>query len=399
MGIKRHFTNGGRYISDKQRREDYIQRRDTKAKYDVALEDKPMPVIDIGIEEINKIIKSITGDNEDAFQEAWVKVLTEHPQNENDIKKYARQSLKQDKDFSFKFNEISMETKVIPENPEESPVLGVSLPANVPELEIHEKERYVATSSGKINRQGYVHLDYDVYMEIKKMFPHDPLNHAIRKILQLPPAERDRKGWHKWEDELIKTRYSWGGVRACQMDLNRSQNAIIKRAAFLGVNAGKSLNGYKPVANWLNIPEFAQKLNISWQVANRIIERDEIDVIRVPDYHQGHTGIFITPQALENYKNGNASRFTRKLTDALKTKPRIMNNTKNIIKSELKVVKKNKKNHYAFLDRNQNVVTLCRTNEILITSEMMKKYDYNPFLNTTPTCKKCLLIKETNDIS
>jgi hypothetical protein len=264
MGSKRHFAFGGRHISDKQRRNDHLLRRDTKSKYDCLMEDRPIPLIDIGIEKINKIIKEITGDNEDAFQDSWVKVLNDHCKDENDIKEYARQSLKENIPLLHKWSEISLQKPLNNDNFNEKYVIGDTLSSpdektdEQIDKEINDNELFVASSTGRINRKSFVRLDYDVYCAIEKVYPHDPLNHAIRKIVNLPPPDRDKLGWHKWEDAIIRARYLWGGARACTLDLNRTQMTIIERAKKLTVKAGKSLNSYKPIPECLNIPELAE---------------------------------------------------------------------------------------------------------------------------------------------
>jgi len=137
-------------------------------------------------------------------------------------------------------------------------------------------------------------------MKLKSLFPHDTYNASIRKLVQLPPAERDKRPWYKWEDAIIRQRYPWGSARACVIDLFRSLNAINKRSKFLSTGVTQ-LNNYKPNPNWLNIPELAEILGCSYEVASRLEKTGKIKSIRIERYHQGHDGVFFTSEAIEKY--------------------------------------------------------------------------------------------------
>jgi hypothetical protein len=263
-------------------------------------------MIDISIDRINELIKSEVGENEDAFQNAWVSVMGDHCQTEDDIKLIAQKANRQ---YVHKFAELSLQKPI--GNPDFEGILTLEgVIAAPPELsdeeidaEISGKEPYQANSSGKYNRNGHVTLDWDTICALRKLYPHDPLNLAIRRLVHVPPPVRIKKGWHKWEDAIVRTRYPWGGARAVQLDVYHSLNAIEKRAALLGVKAGKALNSYKPVSDWLNIPELAEKLGCTYEVAERLINTGQICSIRIPKYHQGRDGVFVTPDAIEKYEN------------------------------------------------------------------------------------------------
>lgn len=52
----------------------------------ILLEDKPMPLVDIGVSKITKIIASVINpSSKDVIREAWLKIIKEHPNNEQDI--------------------------------------------------------------------------------------------------------------------------------------------------------------------------------------------------------------------------------------------------------------------------------------------------------------------------
>lgn len=93
MGYKRHFSQGGRHESGKQRRDERLMRKTIKSESVVVI-DKSIPLIDIGIERINKIIKSaIEPSYEDAIQDVWVRILDgkDNIGSEGDILKLAKE--------------------------------------------------------------------------------------------------------------------------------------------------------------------------------------------------------------------------------------------------------------------------------------------------------------------
>jgi hypothetical protein len=345
----------GRHESEEQKHDDYLRRQFSQGKVEIL--DRPMPLIDIGIDKINELIKSICGDFEDTCQNAWVRVIEEHPATENDILNIAKECSQKcgSETIARKYRQISMDTPLKNNEDSEDLTLHSILPSkelNISGDEIDEEidgdTPYVASSTGKINYRGYVHLDFDTFKAIKERYPHDTLNVAIRKLVMIPPSERDKVGWHKWEDALIRVRYPWGGSRSLLMDLNRTEMAIIERAKHLGVKAGKSLNSYKPCRDWLNIPELADQLGVKYGVAARLVTTGKIEVIRIPDYHQGHDGVFITKEALENYKSG-------KLTSAVGIKKQIKEAVNIAIKKErLRLKSKAEKlKYYPYKIRNQ----------------------------------------------
>ncbi|MFH1002964.1 MAG: hypothetical protein V1780_02345, partial [Chloroflexota bacterium] len=168
MGSKRHFSQGGRHVSDKQRRDSYLLRRDTKDKYDVAVMDRPIALIDIGEKRISKIIRSVVGDFDDTFQDAWVKVLESQPQTEDEVLDIARQVKHQNasEHIAHTFKTVSIE-KPLNHDFDDAFTLKDILEAPVEraddeiEHDIIADTHYTATSTGKINRKGSFYLDDD----------------------------------------------------------------------------------------------------------------------------------------------------------------------------------------------------------------------------------------------
>lgn len=385
-----------RHESQAMKHQDYLTRKEAQS---TAVGDVPVPLIDIGVDRIGELIRGITGENEDAYQDTWVKVLSNHCQSEQDILGYAKQSIR--KAYVHNQWERSIQVPLALKKDSHGDAITMEDVLASPEPEEPTSDQYVATSSGKINKQGYVLLDRDVYLEIKKRFPHDPLNHAIRKLVMLPPPERDKIGWHKWEDELIKVRYPWGGSRAVMMDLNRTRGAIESRAKFLRVSAGKSINSYKPVAEWLNMPEVAEDLGCSWEVVNRLIKKGRIASIRVPRYHQGHDGVFVTPEALAEYKGTDEYRTYKQKQETLRQaisnfrlfgREHLLASIKELrsYPQSSKVALLGEKSHYVHLI-DGGLVPFCDRSYISTPVEAIARFNFDPFTDDVPpTCKRCL---------
>jgi hypothetical protein len=305
----RHPTfNVGRHPNKRVK----VKERALKQSRELKLPDSPMPsaVIDLGIDRVSELIRSVTYNLEDAYQDAWVAVLEDHVGSEEDILRIAREVYHKHNALAVarEHKEISLD-EPIGERKDEGDftlkdILQAPLPRTTEEIDhdIDADTPYIANSSGKLNRKGSFYLDDDTKAEIKRLYPHDTIHAAIRKVVQMPPAERDKRGWYKWEDAIIRQRYPWGGARACSLDICRSLSAINSRAKYLGIQVD-TLNTYKPCPGWLNIPELAERLGCKYGVAARLEKTGKIKAIRIPNYHQGHDGVFFTPEAINDYLN------------------------------------------------------------------------------------------------
>lgn len=266
---------------------------------------------------ISELIRTVTDSFEDAFQDAWVKVIEKGTSSEDDILQIARESRRRIacQVIHERYRQISIEKPIGPHQDEDGFTFLDVLPSpeqrtdDQIDSDIAKAQPYQANSSGKYNREGHVHLDWETLIALRKLYPHDPIAHIIRKLAHLPPPNRLRIGWHKWEDAIVRTRYPWGGARAVALDVFRSLNAIEHRAHKLGVQAGKALNSYKPCKDWLNIPELADRLSCSYEKAARLIKNGQIESVRISKYHQGHDGVFVTPESLEKYQSGEQKRL------------------------------------------------------------------------------------------
>lgn len=261
------------------------------------------------IDDINAIIRSEAAQDDDVFQCVWLEILESGITNKSDIRRLASKVAK--KYFGEKIGESFKLRSLQKPLSTESESFTLEDTLATPEIRANEEiehdidvdESYVATSTGKINQTGNVHLDYDTWQRIKSLYPHDPLNHAIRKLTGLSPAKRDKRGWHRWEDAIVRERYPWGGSLAVSLDVHRSQNAIEKRARYLKIYRGHRT--HKPVAEWMTTPEIAEICRAQYNTVTSWFKKGYIKTIRISKYYHGHDGVFVTPDAfqsfLENY--------------------------------------------------------------------------------------------------
>lgn len=409
---------------------------------EVVIVDQPMPLIDIGIERIDELLRSVIDAHfEDTIQDAWVRILDDHVGSEDDILRIAR-----DVDSQHARSTVGEQHRTrsldapIGEHKEESPftlkdILEDKTDGQI-EDEISADEPYQANSSGKFNTQGHVNLDQETICALRNLYPHDPISHIVRRLAYLPPAKREKRGWHKWEDAIIIERYGWGGARAVAIDVHRTETAIVKRAKHLHVLRG-NLNGYKPCPDLLNIVEVAEKTGLTWKTVDRYIREGVIEAIRIPHYHQGHDGVFITPESLDNYinrkdiikqerirKHVKACQKTiaeRKLTWRREAKVRELEAKVRELEADLlqqkkyeqlehrsnintaitelqsqpsvyKVAHTGDKTHWVFLD-DDDLVSLCNKVVSRIPLASIVTFNYDPFVEGLPTCKRCLTIQ------
>jgi hypothetical protein len=359
-------------------------------KYNVHETVQPSIVVSLGVEKVSEIIKSVTKDNEDAFQDTWLAIVGDHVGSEEGIRRVADE-------IAHKYSseritrirrDISPDT-VIHESHQSfhDVTIGDMLEAPKPRTDeeidhdIDANTQYVA---GKINHKGFVHLDWDTAKRLRELFPHDTFNVSIRKLVQLPPAERDKRPWYKWEDAIIRQRYPWGGARACSLDIFRSLNAINKRANLLGFSVNK-LNSYKPFPDWLNITELAYKLGCSYTVAAQLEKSGKIQSIRLAKYHQGHDGVFFSPKAVEVYiqNEEKTKRLRQKVFD---------DSLERLTLGRYAVASMGRKTHYVVLTpENEVMAACCKWSRIPL--ETIKKCNYNPFVDGIPSCHNCLTFK------
>lgn len=276
-------------------------------KRGVIVEDAVVPAIDLGIStfEISDIIRGVTNGHEDAFQEAWLLVLERKLSDAAAIREVAHQCLTKEirAPIIDDYRGVSLDAPLRPGEETSGTLLDVlSAVGDRTEEDIDAEIESCAPryrGQGRRNVEGHTQIDRETLLAIQKMYPHEPLNYAIRRLAGLPPPEPKHRPWAQWEDALLRRRYCWGGVFACMMDLNRSRQAIQQRANKLGLHlTGKA---YKPMPEWMRIEEAAETLGASYKTVVRWIKLGYLSVVDVEGHRQPGRDIFITPEAVQAF--------------------------------------------------------------------------------------------------
>ena len=88
---KRVGLSGGHHINDSEKHEDAQLRRAAKESSS-PVEDRPMPLIDIGLERLQELVVSVIGeDAQDKQQRAWLRIINEYPASEEAVIELARE--------------------------------------------------------------------------------------------------------------------------------------------------------------------------------------------------------------------------------------------------------------------------------------------------------------------
>ena len=216
--------------------------RDARKAKTVAVADMPVPLIDIGINKIDELIKSVIDSRfQDSIQEAWVRILGDHVANEQDVLRIASEVSREDANRAIteRHKLHSLQEPIGVKNDGEAFTLEDVLPSpderSYDEIEeaitAEEKNKPAYRSFGKKRHGRTISLQQDTLDAIAKSYPHDSLNTAIKKLALVPID--GKQPYALWEDAVIRRMYPWGGTLAVRIYLNRSSKSITTRAHVL----------------------------------------------------------------------------------------------------------------------------------------------------------------------
>lgn len=211
-------------------------------------------VLDIGIERVSELIRGITKDNEDAFQDAWEAILSDHVTTEDDVARISREICHRynTEAIAKEHQEASLD-EPIGEHQEEQ---TFTLKSIIPTQESAELAYPPKFHHQSLNPQE-VTLDKDTREILKRKFPNLSYRDAIRQLVGLPLAAKKRPLWQPEEDAVIRKVYSWGGTMAVHLELpGRDVNGIRARAKKLGCQ----FDTLRPKAEWLTTTQVANIL-------------------------------------------------------------------------------------------------------------------------------------------
>lgn len=257
MPTCRHSHPGRRKIGRKRFPNKAIKVKERAYEQARQLEDEvsnePIPavgvVLDLGVDKVSELIRSVTGSNEDAFQDTWLAIMEDHIGNEEDITRIAKEiHHKYAKDeIAQECQEISL-SEPIGQNRDEGDFTYENLIKTEP-LELHPPQKFHQPVSPKS-----VGVDRETLNILKQKFPQLSYRDAIRQMVGLSPVVKKQYTWQPWEDEIIRRVYAWGGTIAARLELpHRSIIAIRMRGRTLGLRFDK----FNPQTEWLTTSQVA----------------------------------------------------------------------------------------------------------------------------------------------
>lgn len=247
----------------RDKRKERLMRKAQKTIREVAVLDKPVPIIDLGTENISNAIREITNGFEDEFQQSWVEVLEQHPTTIDEVKEIAREVVRrfgsQRTGEKYKFKSLESPITHSDDGDDFTLLDVIPSPDKNDQIEDDNKPKWKVSNN--------VFLDKETADKLKEKFPGYVLRDAIRNLLGLPPLVlgfRNQKRWHPWEIEVINKYYQTGGSQKVQQYIHRTSLAINKRAAILGIKMTSYNPSPEDVITWT---ETCSILGVSfWQL-------------------------------------------------------------------------------------------------------------------------------------
>lgn len=241
---------------------------------------------------VSELIKSIVGDNDDAFQDAWEAVLNDHVVGEEDVLRIATEI--RHKYLSSSIQHSHREQSL-------SEPLGntddFTLEQVIPAEESGERDYPHRLKQPK--RQKGVVLDEDVRTILKQRFPNLTYRNAIRQLVGVELIHQRKGLWQPWEDEVIKRVYPWGGGLAVSLEIgDRTPLAIRTRACLLGTG----FDSLRPKAEWLTVADVAKVLGVGKYKVWHLARDKKLEHIQLP--HNGKI-LYFTSDGISKFLREN----------------------------------------------------------------------------------------------
>ena len=279
-----------------------------KAAHTTEISDTPMPVIDMGIEKITGLIHSVIDPKyEDAIQDAWEKILNDHPASEDAIIAIAKEVYKKHalNATNERYNTVSLDAPMRIQNEVSDATLKDILPAPIDRTDSEIEHDIQADtpqhrSVGRRHGDGrtvHVILDQETVAALEKDYPHEPLTKIVRRLAGVAPAENHR-AWTMWEDAILKQRYPWGGSLAVKVDVARSLVAINQRANELHVVCKRQ---GKPTPDWFTDEEARVIFGVTCTTLLSWIRKGYLEQIAIDTGHNKGPSRFFTESQLASF--------------------------------------------------------------------------------------------------
>ena len=402
----------------------------------VQVMDRPLPLIDIGIDRISEIIKSITGENEDTFQDAWLLVMGDHCKTEDDIRNCAIQA-KTSPQYIHNYADLSLQK---PLNSDYEKPLTIEEVIKSPEILFDEKEEHHTRRKSKSDySESYKHkqgLDAEIIRELNNKYPSESLNTAIRMSLGL--SVKPTKYWKQAELKYLKDNYSDTSIEAIALHLGRSVPAVQCKACEIKLKKEKGCRrtpkdcfNKTDIANIFHFRKYQLEHVFSsgylhWQKYKRLIivhRKDIIEFIKNYAFEYRHDVIesgwksyvpiwvwdWVTIEQAGEILHWSHFTIRRAIKQGdVPVKYYCSHNhcvafvnpesVKNLLDTNevqpYKVGLLGEKRHYCYSNKDGDLVSACSPNGQVLPLVAMAKYGFKPYVKGYPTCLRCLKILE-----
>lgn len=226
-------------------------------------------VLDLGVDKVTQLIKSVTGDNEDAFQDAWLAILEDHTGSEDDVLRVAKEVYHKycNEAIAKEHTEVSLD-EPIGEHQEEGHFTYENLikaEPITPQLPAKFQQPHSPKS---------VYVDRETLNILKHKFPNLSYRDAIRQLTGLSPVPKEKVVWQPWEDQVIRSVYPWSGTIGGQLELpHRTILAIRGRATTLCIKFDR----FNPHTEWLTTSQVAKILGTGNHRVYQLVKHHRLD--------------------------------------------------------------------------------------------------------------------------
>lgn len=235
--------------------------------------------MDDKVDRISYLIQSISGSDEDVFQESWLKIVESKVSSDDEILKITKDIKRKSRNNNIRENYSVMSIDKPLNGEEDDFTLHDILVADEIQEDVAPRKHRV---NGNGNVKGWVRLDTETLDAIKEKYNGMPLNRAVRLMIGLPPLDKISI-WQEWEDDIIRDRYPWGGSLAVSVDVKRAFQSIRQRARILGIRR----DIYRPSEKWVTSSELANMLRCSVTNIFNLVKSNKITRINAPGKRYG----------------------------------------------------------------------------------------------------------------
>jgi ribosomal protein L37AE/L43A len=219
---------------------------------------------------ISKIIKEGTGKDEDAYQDAWLRVVEGNVSDPLQILQIAKDCRRHNSSAALQesFRLTSLES---PAHDDTKDGASRELQELIPWPEVSAVDTMAPyVNYGKVGAKTHVSLDTETAAILRARYPGQTMWKIIRGLAGLPEVTT-RERFQPWEDDIIRRVYPTLGSRGVKAEgVHHSLASIGGRAEGLKV---KWIGEYKPLPTWRSLNRLAADFGVSRLTAQAWVDK------------------------------------------------------------------------------------------------------------------------------